>query len=271
MRLIELLALSMLIGCPPPPEPLPPPPPPFPLPVPEPEPEIAADAPIDVATFHQTHCLLRHAGDIACWGKNTYGQLGDGTRDDRASLLPVQGVDDAEQLAIGRDYACALRRGGRVACWGNNEDGQLGNGAGPKPGVWSLSAVELALSDVVQISGGEYHACAVDGGRRVHCWGNSANGQAGSSDARAFGEPRGVALKKVKQIASGANHVCALLSSRKVMCWGRHTEGQLGANVSGSRPSPVDVEGVGDVAMIASGHKQQLCCDTRRRAVVLGR
>lgn len=254
MRARVLAAVVLgLVGCPPPPEPPPPPPPPDPVVVVPPPPPASPTAIIDIATFHEHHCVLRRAGNLACWGKNTYGQLGNGVRDDNPELVDAKGIDDATQLAVGRDFSCALRKSGTVACWGNNEDGQLGDGAGVAPGALNLGVVEVKGVSAETLSAGEYHICALDDGT-VHCWGNGANGQIGSADARAFGTAQRIALSGVKQIASGASHVCALLRGGEVWCWGRNTEGQLGADVSGSRPKPVRVKGIDDATFIASGH-----------------
>src|SRR5690606_25085207 len=45
---------------------------------------------------HARHtCAVRQSGAVLCWGRNTYGQLGDGRRQDNARLVRVAGVHDA--------------------------------------------------------------------------------------------------------------------------------------------------------------------------------
>jgi alpha-tubulin suppressor-like RCC1 family protein len=258
-RRLGLIALLMSLGGCPPPGPVKPPPPreqpPAPEPTKPPVAETAGDV-IGVSTFHEHHCIVRRSGKVACWGKNTYGQVGDGARDDTRELSAAGGVEGAAFVATGRDFSCALGRRGAVVCWGNNEDGQLGDGAGPKPGALSLEPVAVTgLSGVRQLSLGEYHACALGDDGRVRCWGNGADGQISNADARAFGTPQPVDdLSGVAEIACGASHVCARRRNGGVKCWGRNTEGQLGADVSGSRVNPVKVKGLRDAAMLASGH-----------------
>ncbi|MBW2453173.1 MAG: hypothetical protein JRI68_01620 [Deltaproteobacteria bacterium] len=273
MKPNTLLALAVclpLLGCPPEPPPVVQPPAPYPLPVP-PEPEPTAkptlppEAVIHVGTLWQHICLLRRLGEVECWGKNSYGQLGLGHREpSQLPLVPGTGIEltavatllDAIAVAAGRDFSCALRNAGTVVCWGNNEDGQLGDGRGGEPAALSLSAVEVAgLQNVKQISLGEYHGCALNGDGAVHCWGNGANGQIGSDAQRAFGTPQPIAeLRAVREVASGANHVCALERQGTVKCWGRNTEGQMGDGQRGSRTSPVVVSGIQKAVHIASGH-----------------
>jgi alpha-tubulin suppressor-like RCC1 family protein len=251
------IVLSLgLVGCPAPVVPKEEPPPPKPTAEPPPPPVASPEAVVEIASFRDHHCVLRASGAVDCWGKNTYGQLGDGTREDQALPARVAGVDDAVHVATGRDFSCVVRGGGTVACWGNNEDGQLGNGRGVEPGAREPAPVEVeGLVDVTELTLGEYHGCALHGGGRVSCWGNTADGQAGSSETRALSRPNPIdKLGPVKQIAAGASHVCAVEKKGTVRCWGRNTEGQLGAEVTGSRANSVAVEGLHGVTRIASGH-----------------
>jgi alpha-tubulin suppressor-like RCC1 family protein len=244
---------SLGLGCPSPSRPpTPTPTPPGPTPTPTPGPTVA-DPALEIASrFHHT-CTRRKSGTVLCWGRNPYGQLGGNARNDsaRAVKANVTGVDE---LAVGRDFSCA-RRGETVVCWGNNEDGQLGDGRGGRPGALSLRPVAVAgLSHVRQIVAGEYHACALDTGGAVWCWGNAGNGQLGSDAQRAFTTPRRIGpLGRASAITTGTSHVCAVVDG-SVWCWGRNTEGQLGDGKSGSRIKPVRVAGIEDAVALGSGH-----------------
>jgi alpha-tubulin suppressor-like RCC1 family protein len=215
---------------------------------------------------------VRQDGTVQCWGRNTYGQLGNGTRDSTASAITVNGLRDATDIAVGIDFSCALRRGGTIACWGNNEDGQLGDGRGGRPGAIGLRPVAVVgLRDVLQISLGEVHACAVSKDGRVRCWGNAGNGQIGNDRQRAFNAPLPIGgLAAVREVASGGAHVCALERSGIVKCWGRNTEGQLGDGRSGSRIRPVVVTGLEDAVHVASGTNHSCAVRTSGRVACWG-
>jgi alpha-tubulin suppressor-like RCC1 family protein len=63
-----------------------------------------------------------------CWGTNSDGQLGAGSRGSAKTPIAAQQLGDVLRIAAGVDHTCALRSGGRVMCWGSNARGQLGDG-----------------------------------------------------------------------------------------------------------------------------------------------
>lgn len=240
-----------------------PPAPPSPgvtTPAPTPRPPAAtapADPTVELASQWQHTCARLRSGAVRCWGGNSHGQLGNGRREDSSRPVAVAGLSDAVELAVGNNFSCARLEAGGVVCWGNNEFGQLGDGRGAKPGALSLRPVAVAgLRQPIQLSAGEYHACALEQGGTVQCWGDARNGQLGSDAQYAFAKPIAIEqLGPASRIAAGASHVCALEQAGLVKCWGRNTEGQLGDGKSGSRIKPVLVAGLEDVVDLASGHR----------------
>jgi len=75
-------------------------------------------------------CALLVSGDVACWGDNDRGQLGDGTTTARSQPVLVQGLRDAAAIDAGDGHTCAIRETGHVVCWGDDRWGQLGIRAG---------------------------------------------------------------------------------------------------------------------------------------------
>lgn len=74
-------------------------------------------------------CGRKSDKTVVCWGANSYGQLGDGTNEDRKSTAaPVKGLAGVAQIAVGTRHACALLEDNSVKCWGKNGRGQLGDG-----------------------------------------------------------------------------------------------------------------------------------------------
>src|SRR5437763_1481762 len=106
------------------------PPPPCAI-APPTRPAAAAASPSGPATvsggFYHT-CALMRDGTAQCWGKNTDGQLGNGTTKGSNTPVPVTGISNAAAVVAGWFHSCALMPDGTVQCWGNNSFGQLGNG-----------------------------------------------------------------------------------------------------------------------------------------------
>lgn len=83
---------------------------------------------IDITAGDEFTCALASDGSVACWGKNDYGQLGDGDRDNKNKNYPVE-VDyngRFKKLAnVKGDVAtmCAITIDNGALCWGDNSLG----------------------------------------------------------------------------------------------------------------------------------------------------
>jgi alpha-tubulin suppressor-like RCC1 family protein len=199
-------------------------------------------------------CAITAGGGARCWGDNSAGGLGDGTRTASGTPVAVAGLEGGVQaIAAGDRYSCALTASGGVKCWGYNEFGQLGDGSTtdrPRP----VDVVGLA-SGVSAIAARGEHTCALNGGR-VKCWGANVNGQLG--DGTTTNRPTPVDVvgisSRVVAIATGGEHTCAITDGSGVKCWGWNGTGQLGIGSTTDSSHPTDVVGLGsDVSAIATG------------------
>ncbi len=95
---------------------------------------LHAEEPLRSLGVGESHvCALTESGRALCWGRNSDGQLGDGTRDDSRddSFHPVRLPESVRlgALAVSSRHACAREVTGRALwCWGLNRLGQLGAG-----------------------------------------------------------------------------------------------------------------------------------------------
>ena len=76
-----------------------------------------------ISAGHDFSCVLV-GGGVKCWGDNSQGMLGNGTKEERIQTpVDVLGLsDNVVAIESGIVQSCALMSDGGVKCWG----GQLG-------------------------------------------------------------------------------------------------------------------------------------------------
>ncbi len=208
-----------------------------------------------VSTGNEHSCALTVSGGVKCWGYNRSGQLGIGSELFQ-SLVPVDVsglASGVKSVAAGGYFTCALMETGGVKCWGENLSGSLGIGST----VQSRIPVDVTglSSNVVMLSAGLRHVCALLNSGHVKCWGGNYAGAIGDgtsgTDRTTPVDVQG--LSNVKSIAAGGYHTCALLENGGVKCWGDN-RGAIGDGTTDTRLLPVDVIGMtGNVQAVTAG------------------
>jgi alpha-tubulin suppressor-like RCC1 family protein len=87
---------------------------------------IAGAAAVEAGGNH-TLVLLDGGTALAC-GLNFYGQLGDGSNNNRSTAVAVTGLSGVVAIAAGYYHSAAVTSDGAVWTWGHNSDYQLGDG-----------------------------------------------------------------------------------------------------------------------------------------------
>jgi len=103
---------------------------------------------------------LRSDGTLWAWGRNNFGQLGDGTFSTRRRAARVMGLSGVEQAAGGRQNSIAVTTGGEVLTWGENVYGQLGDGTVSTVGR-NTPATVAGLSNVSAVGMGRDYGMAI--------------------------------------------------------------------------------------------------------------
>ena len=209
---------------------------------------------IDLASGDGFSCAVRKSGEVACWGRNDNGQLGDASKDaSRATPGPIANVEDAIAIAAEGASACVVRSTGAVLCWGVNDKGQLGRPAGPN----QVRPVAIAkLEDATDVTLGLEHGCAVRRSGQVLCWGSDASGQLGDGAGTRGGKVAN--LSDAAALDAGRAHTCALRRSGAVACWGANDQGQIGNSAGAAQLKtlvqvPAPVTKLDDASEIAVG------------------
>jgi alpha-tubulin suppressor-like RCC1 family protein len=195
---------------------------------------------------------VRDPGTVLAWGKNTDGQLGDGTLDAHLIPLPVATLTGVTKVSAGLSHSLALKSNGTVWAWGDNSKGQLGNGTDTdrrRPVQVSI------LTGVTEIAAGNEFNLArrLDG--TVWAWGSNSRGQLGDGTQTPRSRPvKVVGLTNIVQIAAGSSHSMAVRSDGVAFGWGDNEDGEIGDGTVDSRVVPGQVRLVtGVITRVAAG------------------
>jgi hypothetical protein len=217
---------------------------------------------VSVAAGLNFTCALMAAGNVKCWGKNDYGELGDDTLPNDSNVPhDVTGITTARSIATGCKHACASTQEGSVLCWGWNEKGQVGDQSIANRGH---PIVVLASGARFVTAGFEYTCAATDAGAK--CWGEDSMGQLGDSKTMdAHGPVDATALKFAPTVlTAGAEHVLAYAPAGQLpmfSTWGQDPG-------SGGLVATIDDASAGEGYTCALAHGGVSCWGTNNNGVL---
>ncbi len=188
---------------------------------------------------------LDYLGRVYGWGRNSYGQVGDGTNTTpRLSPAIIPSSSGWRSVAAGDDHSLAIDGNGYVKSWGWDTYGQLGDNITLANQYSPVGVVTTNVNNIIQVAAGRGFSAALRADGTVWTWGDDSSGQLGN-DAIYSPSPTPVqvaGLTGIVQIAAGAYHMLALRSIGTVAGWGLNDNGQVGDNAPGTnRPTPVSV------------------------------
>ncbi|HVE94332.1 MAG TPA: CocE/NonD family hydrolase [Acidimicrobiales bacterium] len=195
-------------------------------------------------------CALDGNGGVECAGRNTNGQLGDGTTTSSTTPVTVASIKNAVEVTGGEGHTCARLSTGQLACWGNNDRGQLGDGTTTS----STTPVTVAgITNALEVTAGGWHTCARLSTGELRCWGNNDRGQLGDGTTTSRPVAIAVDITNAVEVTAGGWHTCARLSTGELRCWGDNTNGQLGDGTTTSSTTPVAVAGITNALEVTAG------------------
>ncbi|KJY50276.1 InlB B-repeat-containing protein [Bifidobacterium mellis] len=213
-------------------------------------------------------------GNAYAWGYNYYGQLGDGTIDDKHAPVRVKTPDRSMypdlpedftylQVSAGYWHSLALGSDGNVYAWGYNQYGRLGDGTiDDKHAPVRVKTPDRSMYPdlpadftYLQVSAGASHSLALGSDGNVYAWGYNQYGQLGDGTTVSYrNAPVRVKTPDRKtypdlpadftylQVSAGTYHSLALGSDGNTYAWGYNYVGQLGDGTTTTRYAPVRVK-----------------------------
>jgi alpha-tubulin suppressor-like RCC1 family protein len=196
---------------------------------------------ISVEAGSDYNVALKSAGTLWAWGRNDYGQLGDGTT--TPSYSPKQIGTDKDWTSIagnGWDFVTALKSDGTLWAWGLNSYGQLGDGT---TNNWYSPKKIGADNKWISSSSGWNFTLAIKSDGTLWAWGRNNIGQLGDGTTSDSYVPKQITTVKTNwiSIAAAAEHTLALKSDGTLWAWGYNGDGDLGLGDTTDRPSPAQV------------------------------
>ncbi len=211
---------------------------------------------IELGEYHSS--AITSSGRLFMWGKNDYGQLGDGSTTERlvpteiTSQFDLNEGDAISSITLGRYYSLAITSEGRVFTWGGNYYGVLGDGTTIEKHVPTEITSFFAFNPeetVIKIASSFYHSSAITSEGRVFMWGYNFYGQCGDGTTINKHVPTEIESnfdliegETVIQLSLGGNsYSIARTSKRRVFVWGYNEYGQLGDGTTIDKHIPTEI------------------------------
>lgn len=186
----------------------------------------------------ETTCGIRTNGTLWCWGRNSEGQLGNGSTLD--SYRPIQVRDDVgtgywsdwTYVTAGQYNVCGIRTNGRLYCWGDGWYGTNGDGTQNNYSLPHETSMDTGsppgYSDWKTVSMGLTTGCGLRGNGTIYCWGANSNYNVGiNSSVTPQTRPQRVhdtggapTWTDWVEVTSGNNVSCGRRTDGRAYCWG---------------------------------------------------
>lgn len=199
---------------------------------------VGADKNCAQVSFGDRHAIaIKTDGSLWGWGENTWGQIGDGTKNDLPTPTRIGTETDWKLVKASGSFNMALKTDGTLWAWGNNSSGELGIGTTVtqfRPSQIGTDKNWMSI-DCNQDKGKGF-AMAIKTDGALWAWGANEYGQLGdgTTNNRLLPIQVGSDTDWMK-VVCGDNFVYAIKKDGTLWSWGSNESGQLGyGDLSGS-------------------------------------
>jgi len=207
-----------------------------------------------------TTIAIKKDGTLWAWGRNQYGQLGDGTSGEenyKTTPTKIGSETNWASVSAGSSHTVALKTDGTLWAWGS---GFLGDGTANYKTTPTKIGSETNWASV---SAGSSHTVALKTDGTLWAWGS---GFLGDGTANSKSTPTKIGSEtNWASVSRGLNHTVALKTDGTLWAWGSNDEGQLGDGTSGeenNKTTPTKIGNETNWASVSVGGRHTVALKT---------
>ena len=197
-------------------------------------PDVGINSYSQVLSLGRGHSgVIAQDGSLYMWGSNYYGEIGDGTTEDR--YKPTKILDHVIAVSLGDCHSGAITQDGSLYMWGCNSFGQIGDGT-----TEDRYKPTKILDHVVSVSLGGYRSGAITQDGSLYMWGYNSCGQIGDGTTENRYTPTKI-LDHVIAVSLGHEHSGAITQDGSLYMWGDNAYGEIGDGTTEDRYKPTKI------------------------------
>jgi alpha-tubulin suppressor-like RCC1 family protein len=225
---------------------------------------------VDIAEGGSHSLFLLADGTVWACGANTYGQLGDGTKNNRSYAVNIPSLSNVRMIAAGNEHSIFLLGSYPYVC-GHNDKGQLGLGLVADTSTPTFLSVGYA-DGVNSICAGSYHSmfCNYYYSYDLDRCGLNNLYQLGDGTTTNQTTPEILANANPQSIAAGYGHSIMIKKDGSLYTWGDNSYGQL-CDGTTRQTTPYLITSITDPQSIAAGSYHSLVLTTTGVLWICGR
>jgi alpha-tubulin suppressor-like RCC1 family protein len=190
---------------------------------------------LSVSTGEGHALIIRQDRSVWAFGKNAYGQLGDGTVLSKFNALQVH-AGPAAAVSVGDSHSLILLQDGSLWAAGDNSNGQLGQSS-----TVDQSAEWLAVAtDVQAMVAGAFHNIVLKTDGSVCSFGRGAEGQLGGGSSLNRFAPAQI-LSQGQKVEASYLSSYVIDAGGNLLVFGSNRQGQLGSGNLLATSNPIRV------------------------------